>query len=133
MEFEPEQAEREIVILISELVAYNFLCEQFADPQDYHHDRLELRRSLYLKEVPALTNYMTQQAAELAHSGATLDNSVTLRLWTAASQLLPELATRLGQVRDRVCKALEIEAPPASSADSQARADVLAVDSPESA
>jgi len=47
VEFEPEKVERTIVVLISELEAYRFLCGQFTDEQDVRHQRPILRASDY--------------------------------------------------------------------------------------
>jgi hypothetical protein len=47
VEFEPEQLERVIVILISEVKAYGFLRKQYTDRDDFRHQRLELRKPNY--------------------------------------------------------------------------------------
>jgi len=47
VEFEPEQAERTITILISELAAYRFLRSEFGDAEDIRHGRLQLREPEY--------------------------------------------------------------------------------------
>jgi len=44
VEFEPEVAERTIVILLSELEAYGFLRRRFDDPADVRHQRIALRQ-----------------------------------------------------------------------------------------
>ena len=54
VEFEPEKAERIIVILISELEAYHFLSIQFTDGQEMHHARLKLREHVYRDVVPQI-------------------------------------------------------------------------------
>jgi hypothetical protein len=53
IEFEPYSSERKIVILITELPAYDFLLQRF-DRGDSHYDRLDLRREDYLTDVPTL-------------------------------------------------------------------------------
>lgn len=79
VEFEPEQAERTIVILISELQAYRFLREQFAAEQDIRHQRLELRKADYEKLVPWLWSEV-----EAKWASKPLD-------WEPARRLVPEL------------------------------------------
>jgi hypothetical protein len=82
VEFEPEQAERIIVILISELEAYRFLCEQFADEQDLRHQRLQLREAVYKKLVPCLCDLVaTRRASEPS-------------AWEPARRLVPDLKRR---------------------------------------
>jgi hypothetical protein len=52
VEFEPKQAEDMITVLLSELLAYAFLREQFRG--DIRQRRLEARDESYRREVPAL-------------------------------------------------------------------------------
>jgi hypothetical protein len=54
VEFEPQQAERKIVILLSELGAYQFLREQAAFQSRSRNDRIKLRRRDYEDLVPHL-------------------------------------------------------------------------------
>jgi hypothetical protein len=54
IEFEPEQAECTIVVLISELKAYDFLRHQFLNDKDIRHQRITLRDDAYRKVVPKL-------------------------------------------------------------------------------
>jgi hypothetical protein len=54
VEFEPESAERTIVILISELEAYRFLRRQFPDEEDMHYQRIALRYPKYRDLMPTL-------------------------------------------------------------------------------
>jgi hypothetical protein len=92
VEFEPEQAERVIVVLISELEAYRFLCAQFSDEQDVHYGRLRLRAADYDRLVPALN--------ELVKKGCADDQLVpeTPARWLPASVLLPELRRRYNTI-----------------------------------
>jgi hypothetical protein len=72
VEFEPDRAERAIVILISELEAYRFLCIQFADEQDVRHQRLMLRDFEYRDLVPQLCcSVEAGRASEKAIRGRT--------------------------------------------------------------
>ena len=60
IEYEPEQAQNTITILLSELVAYGFLAQVFAKEAeenpgyDARWERLRLRRERYLELVPAI-------------------------------------------------------------------------------
>lgn len=86
VEFEPELAERTIVILISELEAYRFLSEQFGGVEDIRHQRLELRKVEYERLVPSLCD-------EVAASRAAKPSD-----WEPAWRLLPELKRRYAAV-----------------------------------
>jgi hypothetical protein len=88
VEFEPEQTERTIVILISELEAYSFLISQFKDPEDMRHKRLILREADYRHLVPVLCD-----SVKAGTIGAAAE-SQELRAWERAMQLLPELQRR---------------------------------------
>jgi hypothetical protein len=57
VEFEPTQAEDMITILLSELVAYGFLREQFTG--DLRERRLAARDAGYRRDVPALYELVT--------------------------------------------------------------------------
>ena len=85
VEFEPEQAERQIVILISELEAYRFLREQFTE-KDIRYQRLKLREADYPKSVKRLSDLVT---------AGTASNSSD---WEPARLLLDELSRRCGAV-----------------------------------
>jgi hypothetical protein len=90
VEFEPQKAERTIVILISEMEAYRFLCGQFTDKNDTHHQRIALRESDYLRDVPILCRSVTNgRVAEEEVLEAEVDSQ-----WLPAYQLLPELGKR---------------------------------------
>jgi hypothetical protein len=85
VEFEPEQAERTIVILISELQAYRFLREQFTDPDDIRHQRLDLREADYRKLVPRLCDAVKAGTAQFSD-------------WEPAARLVPELKRKYDAV-----------------------------------
>lgn len=89
VEFEPEQAERKIVVLLSELQAYRFLRTHYTDPRDTRCQRLILRESEYEREVEALCKL--PQTVDLKKMPDDTDDS---RLWLAAFQLLDELGRR---------------------------------------
>jgi len=88
VEFEPEKAERTIMVLLSELEAYCFLIRQFRDPEDMRHQRLMLRDSDYLDLVQPLC-----KSVEDGKPGPIIDAD-TDRLWEPARKLLPELQRR---------------------------------------
>lgn len=82
VEFEPEYAERTIVILISELEAYRFLRAQYKDKkEDMHYQRIELRALEYEALVPGLCHSVEK------HSEKNLT-------WEPARRLVPELRRR---------------------------------------
>jgi len=86
VEFEPEQAERTIVILISELEAYRFLRDQFTAEEDIRYQRLKLREGDYPKLVQSLGGVVK------AGMGSNCSD------WEPASLLLDELNRRCGAV-----------------------------------
>jgi hypothetical protein len=90
VEFQPENAERIIVVLISELEAYRFLRGQFKDEKDMHYQRLLLRDADYRRVVPELCR--TVEAARNLETDGT--ESKELQLWEPAWRLLPELDRR---------------------------------------
>lgn len=91
VEFEPEKAERTIVILISELEAYGFLCDQYVDEEDMRHKRLVLRDSIYRDVVPTLCR-------DVQAGRASKDESHEAWRWEPALRLLPELSRRYDAV-----------------------------------
>jgi hypothetical protein len=90
VEFQPENAERAIVVLISELEAYRFLRGQFRDEKDTHHQRLLLRDADYRHVVPELRRAV--EAGRSSEKNGT--ESHELQLWEPAWRLLPELDRR---------------------------------------
>jgi hypothetical protein len=101
VEFEPEKAERTVVILISELEAYGFLRSQFTGEQEMHYQRLKLRETDYRHEIPALRAAVKKgradaQAAEAweAETGAQSREILKVADWDPAWRLLPELKKR---------------------------------------
>lgn len=88
VEFVPEQAERMIVILLSELQAYRFLRAQFTDASDMHFRRIALREPIYNRLVPSLSR-MVRNASELESAKPAEDQK-----WSPAAQLLDELGER---------------------------------------
>jgi hypothetical protein len=102
VEFEPEQAERTIVILLSELKAYLFLLQEFANSDDMRERRLLLRWEKYQNLVADLDSRIKEgvERAKAAHVAATgvrrsqteiSTNALTLELWQGAEKLWPDL------------------------------------------
>jgi hypothetical protein len=81
VEFEPTQAEDMITILLSELIAYGFLREQFRG--DLRQRRLEARDATYRQDVPALHSLV------MAGKG---------KQWEAAKDLSAEMMKRFDRV-----------------------------------
>lgn len=101
VEFEPEKAERTVVILMSELEAYGFLRSQFTNEEDTHYQRLKLRETDYRHEVPMLRASVKKgradaQAAEAERSDTGKQSREVLKVsdWDPAWRLLPELKKR---------------------------------------
>jgi hypothetical protein len=93
VEFEPQQAERTMVILLSELAAYRFLRQRYSDSADVHNDRLILRGPEYLALIPQLCQLVR------SHCVGVLDPGNKDQQWAPALQLLPELERRYEAVR----------------------------------
>ena len=94
VEFEPELAERTIVILLSELEAYGFLRQRFDDPADVRHQRIALRQADYLREVPSLCRQVHASGALASGSSASPGATQLWARWQPARLLLPELCKR---------------------------------------
>jgi hypothetical protein len=96
VEFQPEKAERTIVILFSELEAYRFLRSRFTDEQDVRYQRLNLRESAYRRLVPKLISSVEASRAEekLIELETEWDHPPQASKWEPAVRLLPELKTR---------------------------------------
>ena len=88
VEFEPEKAERTIVILISELEAYRFLRDQYPDEEDMRHKRLLLRDAAYRRVVPQLCDDV--EARRESERKQPRDPAQ----WEPALRLVPELRRR---------------------------------------
>jgi hypothetical protein len=96
VEFEPEKAERTIVILISELEAFRFLSSQFTDEQDVHHQRIMLRDPDYRYLVPQLCCSVEagRGKEKTIEAGSESHEHRQVSLWEPAWRLVPELKRR---------------------------------------
>jgi hypothetical protein len=94
VEFEPEKAERSIVILISELKAYGFLRNQF-DEQDMHYQRIMMREPEYRDVVQRLLRSVAAgMAKETAEAETELRRPPLAFGWEPAGRLLSEFQSR---------------------------------------
>ncbi len=96
VEFKPELIERTITILISELEAYRFLCEQFPRASDIRHQRIRLRDTDYRNLEPKLCALVKAGlASEQTGDSATRSRQPpAVSQWRPAELLLPELHKR---------------------------------------
>jgi len=88
VEYQPENAECTVTIMLTELVCYGFLIEQF-DSSDIRYRRLVLRRRQYEKLVPSLC-----REVEAADENENPD-------WRKAKELIPELRERFEYACDK--------------------------------
>jgi hypothetical protein len=98
VEFEPEQAERILAVLISELKAYGFLREKFNRTDDVRHARLKLREPEYHDLVLRLT--------ETVEAGKRGTNPAQ---WEPAALLLPEVRKRHADALAAAARATAID------------------------
>jgi hypothetical protein len=103
VEFAPEQVERTIVVLLSEFKAYLFLLKEFADAEEMHARRLNLRWEKYQAIVPKLKRRVKDglrqaetklEEAKKAANSPTVEISLReleLSVWRGADELLPAL------------------------------------------
>jgi hypothetical protein len=129
IEFEPNNAENTITILLSELPAYQFLLTSFPE-DDVRHTRLELRRGRYQTIVPQIYYHTEDQYTKYndtdtlnkqSRHRARTDLDELRRDWDKAHRMLKELKTRyeatIGELprRDAIVlsnKMPEAELPP---------------------
>ena len=98
IEFQPEKAERTIVVLISELEAYRFLRSRFTNSEDVRFQRLNLRESdLPTTCAQASTSSVEASRAKeekLIERETEWDHPPQASKWEPAIRLLPLLKTR---------------------------------------
>ena len=100
VEYQPEQTERMMVVLISELEAYGFLRSQYDNREEMRHQRLELRYEEYRVLVPRLSALVEK------NNGASLDpnqpptppQTLRDRLWRQAFELRHGLNQRFSEL-----------------------------------
>jgi hypothetical protein len=115
VEFEPEQAERTIIVLISELKAYLFLLQEFIPSEDMRARRLLLRWEKYRKIFCDLgrkieTGVKDAKAARVETAGMRRSEieislaALTLEIWQGAEKLWPDLSSLYHKVEAIVPK-----------------------------
>jgi hypothetical protein len=105
VEFEPTHTERTIVILISELKAYEFLRLNYQKEDEMHYNRLILRGPLYRRLVGALDSLLDGDHEEslAAVKRGNLDNPTYAQSqWSAALQLRDELDKSFAELESKV-------------------------------
>ena len=105
VEFEPTHTERTMVILISELKAYEFLRMSYQNEDEMHYNRLILRGPGYVRLVGALDNLLDGDHEEslVAVKRGNFDNPTYAQSqWSAALQLRDELDKRFKELKDKV-------------------------------
>jgi hypothetical protein len=91
IEFQPTRAEDTIVILLTELECFAFLCDYFK-ADDLRYNRLQLREEDYRQIVPDLIN-----KAKAPHIG-------NEEYWAPAEQTIPELEDRFKTVLETLTR-----------------------------
>jgi hypothetical protein len=90
IEFQPTKTENIIVILLTELECYSFLCEHFKG-DELRFQRLQLRETDYKDLVPRLLDEVNEP------------HERSERYWAPAQRMIPELQTRY----DRALQAVQ--------------------------
>jgi len=102
MEFEPNNAENAVTILLSELPAYRFLLDHFPE-YDVRHARLALRKERYREMVPKLCRHVETAYGKYGDLKAAkralphfsdADLKQLGRDWEKSYRMLPELRER---------------------------------------
>jgi hypothetical protein len=91
IEFQPTRAEDTIVILLTELECFAFLCDYFK-ADDLRYNRLQLREEDYRKIVPDLIS-----KTKAPHTG-------NEKYWAPAERTIPELEDRFKTVLETLTK-----------------------------
>jgi hypothetical protein len=104
IEFEPTAAENKIVILLTELICYRFLCQEF-EQDELRSARLRLREDGYKRDVPALFSQVNS-----SHGAGEV-------YWAPAKRTTLELAKRYQQafnesIDDALARIGKLEARP---------------------
>jgi hypothetical protein len=105
VEFEPTHTERTMVILISELKAYEFLRQNYQNEDEMHYSRLILRGPGYRRLVDDLHGLLGDEEEEslVSVKRGTLENPTYAQSqWSAALQLRGELDKRFKELESTV-------------------------------
>ena len=95
VEFQPTRAENTIVILLTELFCYSFLCEHFKH-DDLRFKRLELREADYRVVVPNLINVVEESY------------KANPKYWAPAEQTIPEMQRLYDQALKTLVRSREL-------------------------
>ncbi|HLY57823.1 MAG TPA: hypothetical protein VKS60_19835 [Stellaceae bacterium] len=115
VEYQPEQTERMIVVLIGEIEAFRFLLGAFK-PEDIRARRLQLRWEPYEHLIPSICRKVQDglDAArrdkgegddETDEPGAESLAQLELQVWRAARELVPDLEQQFALTKAAVAKA----------------------------
>jgi hypothetical protein len=105
VEFEPTHTERTMVILISELKAYEFLRMNYQNEDEMHYNRLILRGPGYTRLVGALDKLLDgehEEALVAVKRGILANPTYAQSQWSAALQLRDELDKRFKELKNKV-------------------------------
>lgn len=104
VEYKPEQTERKMVVLLSEIEAYCFLRSQYGSREETRHQRLELRYAEYrvlvaqLRELVEKNNAQQGFASPDRKQAPAPPRTLRERLWRQAFELLHELDQRFDDI-----------------------------------
>lgn len=104
VEFEPTHTERTMVILISELKAYEFLRLNYQKEDEMHYNRLILRGPGYKRLVGALDRLLDgdhDESLAAVKQGDLHNPTYAQSQWSAAVQLRDELDKRFAELEEK--------------------------------
>jgi hypothetical protein len=113
VEFEPAHTERTVVILLSELEAYEFLRSHYSTDGESHHERLVIRGPVYVHLMGQLEDVLERQRKKfmpiMTERLEGQDLSYEETQWWAALQLLPSLRGRYKALSERFSLGCRVE------------------------
>jgi hypothetical protein len=110
VEFQPTRAENTIVILLTELFCYSFLCEHFKY-DDLRFKRLELRETDYEAVVSDL-----REVVEKSYKRAVIEDSykANKKYWAPAKETVPEMDRLYDQALKTLKSSRELRSTPST-------------------
>jgi hypothetical protein len=105
VEFEPTHTERTMVILLSELIAYAYLRQNYRDETEAHYNRLILRGPGYkrlMKELHTRLDNERDQSLAAVRRGNVEKPTYAQSQWAAALQLRSQLDRRFQELESKV-------------------------------
>jgi hypothetical protein len=113
VEFEPAHTERTVVILLSELPAYEFLRRHYATEGESHHERLIVRGPIYVRLMRRLERVLNDKRKTflpiMTERLTEEDLSYEETQWWLALQLLPSLEKRYRVLDDHFPLGCQVE------------------------